>query len=231
MDPITIAALGLGAASLVGTVLGANAQASAIKANAEFQAKIAELNAQMAEIDAANVRRQARALEARSLTETAVVQDEQQAAFAAQGVEVKDDATGDLLAQSGLNAALNRMDIQNQAFFAESRLRNEATQRRIGAQVGLVNAEAGARSALFSGYVSALGQGANLGLNASRAMGKIEGPTPSMGSTSAGGFGSGVSLSPEAPRTALGNNIFLFLASDFYRTIFSIKNNTFIIFT
>lgn len=155
----------LAGASIGMTLLGAKAQADAIKANAEFQAKIAELNAQLAEIDAANVRRQGKALEARASTDAALVKDEQIAAFAAQGINVTGDATGDLIAQSSLNAELNKMDIQNQAFMAESRLRNEASQRRVNAQAGLVSANSQAGAAMLSGYASALSQGANLGFN------------------------------------------------------------------
>lgn len=195
----------LAGASIGMTLLGAKAQADAIKANAEFQAKIAELNAQLAEIDAANVRRQGAALEARSMTEAAVVKDEQIAAFAAQGIEVKGDATGDLVAQSSLNAELNRMDIQNQAFMAESRLRNEANQRRINAATGVQSAYAQANSAMISGYASALGQGASAGFQMYNS--SIAKPTTT--TTSTGGLGSGLSLTPGQPRTALGNGVSL----------------------
>jgi hypothetical protein len=203
---LPIVAGALAVASIGMTLLGAKAQADAIKANAEFQAKIAELNAQLAEIDAANVRRQGAALEARSMTEAAVVKDEQIAAFAAQGIEVKGDATGDLVAQSSLNAELNRMDIQNQAFMAESRLRNEASQRRINAATGVQSAYAQANSAMISGYASALSQGASAGFqmyNSSVAT------KPTTTTTSTGGLGSGLSLTPREPRTALGNGVSL----------------------
>lgn len=156
-----VAAVVAGAA-LVATVWSAHEQSKAIEANAEFQGKIAELNAQMAELDAAEVVKQGMSEEQKYKTQADQVQAQQDAVFAQEGVQVKGDATGDLVAQSGLNAALNTMDIQNQAFINASKFRREASQTRIGADVNSYNAALQSRATLNSGYASAIAQGASM---------------------------------------------------------------------
>lgn len=150
--PLVIAAVAVGAGA---SIWAAHEQSKAIEANAEFQGKIAELNAQMAELDAQEVLKQGIAQEQQYRTQAEQVQASQEAAFAQQGVEVKGDATGDLVAQSGLNAALNVMDIQNQAFINASKFKREATQTRLGSDVAKYNAALQSRGALISGYASA----------------------------------------------------------------------------
>lgn len=156
-----VAAVVAGAA-LVATVWSASEQANAIEANAEFQGKIAELNAQMAQIDAAEAKRQGIAQEQQYKSQAEQVQAQQEGFFAGQGVEVKNDATGDLVAQSGLNAALNIIDIQNQAFINASKFSREATQTRLGADTAKYNAAIQSRATLNSGYASAIAQGASM---------------------------------------------------------------------
>lgn len=163
---------GLAALSVGGQILSAEAQANAIRAQAEFQAKIAELNAQMAEIDSVQVLREGRTQEARYLGEVTQVQDAQTAAFATQGVEVKGDATGDLVAQSSLAAALNLVDMQNQAAINSSKYKREADQIRNQSALNTYNASNYARSTLISGYAGALTSAANFAIQGSSLMGK-----------------------------------------------------------
>ncbi len=166
---------GLAALSVGGQILSAEAQANAIRAQAEFQAKIAELNAQMAEIDSVQVLREGRTQEARYLGEVTQVQDAQTAAFATQGVEVKGDATGDLIAQSSLAAALNLVDMQNQAAINSSKYKREADQIRNQSALNTYNASNYARSTLISGYAGALTSAANFAIQGSSLMGKSGG--------------------------------------------------------
>lgn len=137
-------------------VWSASEQANAIEANADFQSKIAELNAQMAKIDAQEVYKQGISEENKYKAQAEQVMAQQESTFAQQGVEVKNDATGDLVAQSGLNAALNRMDIQNQAFINASKFNREATQTRLGADTARYNAEIQSRATMTSGYAGAI---------------------------------------------------------------------------
>lgn len=156
--PLVIAAVAVGAGA---SIFAAHEQSKAIEANAEFQGKIAELNAQMAELDAQEVLKQGIAQEQQYRTQADQVMAQQEATFAQQGVEVKDDATGDLVAQSGLNAELNRLDIQNQAFINASKFKREATQTRLGADTARYNASLQSRSAMISGYAGAVQTGAS----------------------------------------------------------------------
>ncbi len=156
--PLLIAAAGVGAAA---SIWSAHEQSKAIEANAEFQGKIAELNAQMAELDAQEVQRQGIAQEQQYKSQADQVMAQQEATFAQQGIEVKGDATGDLVAQSGLNAALNQIDIQNQAFINASKFKREASQTRLGADNARYNASLQSRSALISGYAGAVQTGAS----------------------------------------------------------------------
>lgn len=169
--PLIIAG-GLAAVAVGSQLISAQAQANAIRAQAEFQAKIAELNAQMAEIDSVQVLREGRSQEARYLGEVTQVQDAQTAAFAGQGVEVKSDATGDLIAQSSLNAALNLVDMQNQAAINSSKYKREADQIRSNSAINSYNASNYAQSTLISGYTGAAMSAANFGIQASGLMGK-----------------------------------------------------------
>lgn len=137
-------------------VWSASEQANAIEANADFQSKIAELNAQMAKIDAQEVYKQGIAEEIKYKSQAEQVMAQQESTFAGQGIEVKNDATGDLVAQSGLNAALNQMDIQNQAFINASKFNREATQTRLGADTARYNAAIQSRATMTSGYASAV---------------------------------------------------------------------------
>lgn len=146
----------LASVSVAAQLLSANAQAKAIQENAKFAAAIAELNAKRAEIDSIQSIRDGRAQEARYLTQVQGVQDAQTAAFASQGVEVKADATGDLIAESSLNAALNIIDIRNAAFQNYSKFQSEANQRRSNAAIGLYNADNEANATRIAGYVGAL---------------------------------------------------------------------------
>lgn len=169
--PLIIAG-GLAALSVGSQIISAQAQANAIRAQAEFQAAIAELNAQMAEIDSVQALREGRTQEARYLGEVTQVQDAQTAAFATQGVEVKGDATGDLIAQSSLNAALNIVDMQNQAAISSSRYIKEADQIRTNSAINSYNASNYAQSTLISGYTGAAMSAANYGMQAAGLMGK-----------------------------------------------------------
>jgi len=169
--PLIIAG-GLAVVAVGSQLISAQAQANAIRAQAEFQAAIAELNAQMAEIDSVQALREGRTQEARYLGEVVQVQDAQTAAFAGQGVDVKADATGDLIAQSSLNAALNLVDMQNQAAISSSRYQKEADQIRINSSINTYNASNYAQSTLISGYTGAVMSAANYGIQAAGLMGK-----------------------------------------------------------
>ena len=166
---------GLALLSVGSQVLSAQAQAEAIQAQAEFQAAIAALNAERAEIDAFEALRIGRTQEARYLGDITRVQDAQTAAFAGQGVEVKGDATGDLIAESSLNAALNIVDIQNQAFINSSKFKNEAQAIRNQSALNTYNAANAAQSTLISGYTGAFASAANFGIQAAGLMGKTGG--------------------------------------------------------
>jgi hypothetical protein len=172
--PLIIAG-GLAAVAVGSQLISAQAQANAIRAQAEFQAAIAELNAQMAEIDSVQAIRDGRTQEARYLGEVTQVQDAQSAAFASQDVQVKGDATGDLISQSSLNAALNIVDIQNQAAINSSKFRNEAQSIRNQSAVNTYNASNYAQSTLISGYAGAAMTAANFGMQAYGLMGKTGG--------------------------------------------------------
>ena len=180
--PLIIAG-GLAVVAVGSQLISAQAQANAIKAQAEFQAAIAELNAQMAEIDSVQALRDGRTQEARYLGDVTQVQDAQTAAFAGQGVEVRGDATGDLVAQSSLNAALNLVDMQNQAAINSSKYKNEADRIRNQSALNTYNASNYARSTLISGYTGAAMTAANFGLHAAGLMGKTDG-----GKTDGGGL-------------------------------------------
>lgn len=174
MVPLIIAG-GLAAVAVGSQLISAQAQANAIRAQAEFQAKIAELNAQMAEIDSVQVLREGRSQEARYLGQVTQVQDAQDAAFASQGVQVKGDATGDLIAQSSLNAALNLIDMENQAAINSSKYKREADQIRSNSAINSYNASNYEQSTLISGYTGAAMTAANFGMQAYGLMGKTGG--------------------------------------------------------
>lgn len=179
---------GLALLSIGGQLLSAQAQANAIRANAEFMAEIAELNAQRAEIDAQEALRTGAEYEARYVGQTTEVMDSQTATFANEGVEVKGDATGDVVAASGLNAALNKLDIQNTAFMNASVYQREAGDRRAQAAIGKYSAGQAANAALISGYVGAISSAANYGMSAYK-LGAFDG----MGKTKIGKLAPGPS--------------------------------------
>lgn len=153
-----IAAVGVGVGV---TIWSAHEQAGQIQAQAEFQAKMQEINARLAEVDAAEAYRQGAAQQASYIGEAEKAQAQQEAYLAQAGIQTNTAGAGaDLVAESNVNKQLNLIDIENQAFMNASKFKREAMGRRDQAAVDRSSGQAGARNALISGYASAVSQGA-----------------------------------------------------------------------
>jgi hypothetical protein len=171
-----IAAVGISAGISVGT---AYMQSERLKSNAAFQAQLAEVNAQMAEVDAAEAYRQGISTQTRAVGDIEKIKAQQEAAIASSGVNTG-GAVADLVSESNLNASLNLMDIEQQAFNRRLGLQREAQGIRTQSSVNQQTAETQAQNAMLSGYA----QAAQTGLGAFK--GKAKEANIKVGSPSTG---------------------------------------------
>jgi hypothetical protein len=146
-----IAAVGVSAGISIGS---AYLQSERLKSNAAFQAKIAELNAQMVEVDAAEAYRQGIGNQTRAIGEIEKIKAQQEAAIASSGVNTG-GAVADLTKESNLNASLNLLDLEQQAFNKRLGLQREADGIRTQSSVDQQTAETKAQNAMLSGYAQA----------------------------------------------------------------------------
>ena len=137
-------------------IWAAHQQSDAIKAQGEFQAQMQELNAQMAIIDAAEVSRQGISKQVKYQTQADKALAEQESFFASTGMDTNTGAIADVKGESQLNAFLNNLDIENQAFVESSKFKKEAQSRLAQADTSRFGATMQARTALISGYASAI---------------------------------------------------------------------------
>lgn len=146
-----IAAVGASAAISIGV---AHYQSEQIKAGAELQGKLSELNSQMAEIDGQEAYRQGITQQVQSTTQIDQAKAAQEAVLAESGVNIS-GSVADIVKESNLNAGLNLMDIESQAFNKRLGFQREAANRRSQSAVDSMTANAQAKNALISGYASA----------------------------------------------------------------------------
>jgi hypothetical protein len=166
MSYVLVAAVVAGAGT---QIWSAHEQSKALEANADFQSKISELNAQLALVDAQEAVRQGASQQARYAGEVEKAQAQQESFFAEQGVEIQDDATGALLAESSLNAALNKAEIENQAYLKAAGYRREADNIRGQSAANQYESRLAQRSALISGYAGAVGTVASAAISSASA--------------------------------------------------------------
>lgn len=156
MLPFIIAAAAVG-------IWSAHEQANAIEANAEEQARIAELNARLAEMDAAEAYREGQANQARFIGEASKAADQQTAFFAQAGVDTTQaGAAADIVQETKLNLALNKQDLEKQALQTSEQFKREASQTRQQSALNRSAASRQAQSVLISGYAGAIGAGASI---------------------------------------------------------------------
>lgn len=159
------------------SVWQAHEQANAIEDNAEEQARIAELNARLAEMDAAEAYREGQAEQARFAGEATKASDQQTAFFAQAGVDTTQaGAAADIVQESKLNIALNKQDLEKQALQTSEKFKREASATREQAALNREASSRQAQSTLISGYAGAIGAGAKAyGTYAGRAKAKKDG--------------------------------------------------------
>jgi hypothetical protein len=143
------------------SVATAYIQSEQLKSNSAFQSKIAELNAQMAEVDAAEAYRQGIGQQTKAIGDIQKVQAQQEATIASSGVSTG-GAVGDLVKESNLNASLNLMDLEQQAFNKRLGFQKEAQGIRSQSDINQMTAETQAQNVMLSGYA----QAAQAGLSA-----------------------------------------------------------------
>lgn len=156
---------GVAAAATIGI---AYQQSQNIKANAEFNAQMGEMNAQMAEIDGAVNYKNAVSEIVRTDADIQKAKDAQLAAIASTGVEVSGSVKS-IVDESNLNASLNVMDMEQQAQYDRLKFNREARNIRTQNQVNLAAGRMQAQNTMLSGYASAI----NIGLNAASANKKM----------------------------------------------------------
>jgi hypothetical protein len=153
-----IAAVGIGAAVSVGT---AYMQSERLKADAKFQEQIAKINAQRAEVDGAEAYRQGIGSQTNAIGDIEKIKAQQEAAIASSGVNTG-SAIGDLVSESNLNASMNLLDMEQQAFNKRLGFQREAQGIREQSVVNQKTAQTQADSTMLSGYASAIQGGLSL---------------------------------------------------------------------
>lgn len=156
-DKRNAAAGGIGILGILVTEM----QADSIRKEANFQADVMSLNSTLLDVQAATEQRQGIYQSNRYMAEAEQVKAQQQALFASQGQDTV-GAAGDVIAQSDLNAALNRLDIETKAAIASSKYKYQAQQNLLNADITRYQGSTNANMTRISGYISTLSNSASM---------------------------------------------------------------------
>lgn len=135
-------------------------QAETIRANAEIQKEIAELNAQYAEIDAWEAKLRGEEEVGRYQNVINQTISTQRVALASQDVDVNFGTAKELQQETKLIGMLNQLDIREQAHATAMGYKTQARQYRLQGQMGLSQARQDAGFTMGAAFLSAAGTGA-----------------------------------------------------------------------
>lgn len=128
-------------------------QAEIIRENAQLSQYVNDLNAGYAELDAYNAEINGMGEEARYQTAVDATLGAQKVAYAAQGVDSNFGTAASLIAESKINAFLNKQDIRNQAHSTAMGYKAQARNIRMQSAIDKSSAEAQARAVVGSSII------------------------------------------------------------------------------
>ncbi len=139
-----------------GTLLSAGGQLTTAKATSDagkHNAKVMDMNAKLAERRARDAIERGTIEEQRKRQEVAGIKGQQQAAMAANGVDLSFGSPLDLIVDTAVMGELDALTIRSNTYREAYEHRVDATNKRAGAAAE----RAGAKSALTAGYLNAAG--------------------------------------------------------------------------
>jgi hypothetical protein len=151
MSFVAVATFGVAAVSM----LSGAQQANDIRANADLQQSIDDLNAQYADLDAFHARATGQGKEAQYEGQVQQVEGEQTVAMASRGVDVNFGTAAEISGDTKVNAMLNGLDIKSQAEQKAMGYESEARNLRVAGTMGQEVAGAQANATTDSSLISA----------------------------------------------------------------------------
>jgi len=151
MDPITIAALVTGGIQIVSGLI----QADLVRNQGEINRRIAEMNAQWAEVDAWEVEKFGFTQASRYQTVIDQTIGEQRAAMAAKNVDLSFGTAAQIQEEARLTGFLNQLDLIQEARQQAMGIRAQAANYRLGGASAIANANLQATSAIIQGLAGA----------------------------------------------------------------------------
>lgn len=169
VDPVTMLMIGSTALGAAGTMQQANAAA----ASATYNAKVADMNAKLSDQQAREADAAGKVQEQQQRMKTAQLMGKQQAAMAANGVDLKFGSPLDTLVDTATMGELDALTIRTNTAGQVRDIRQQGENMR--GQAGMYRAEASsARTGGFLGAVgTVLGGGAKAWSNYNTTIGKI----------------------------------------------------------
>jgi len=139
-----------------GSLFAAQSEASAQRAQGDFEAGQFLRNARFAELQAEDATRRGALSASRQRGQVRGVIGSQQVAFASQGVDVGSRSVADVAADSGLKGELDAITIENNAFREAFGFRVEAAESRAAASGARTQSRSNAGNTLITGGLNAL---------------------------------------------------------------------------
>lgn len=157
IDPSAVMA---GTGALTGAfsaISNAYAQSQAIRAQAAYQATIAKINAQLAEMNAEDATKRGDVQARDYQTQVANMLSEQRVAYAAQNVDITFGSPMDVQKETKLRGALDVLTIKNNAWREAWGYKNEALQATFQGKYAQITGEGQSRMTLLTGGMQAVG--------------------------------------------------------------------------
>ena len=136
----------------------ANQQAKSLRAQAAYQASMAEVNAQFSEMQANDVMRRGKQEATAVRKEGQKIIGAQRAALAAQGIEVDTGSAAELQEETAMLSAEQAVKVQNNAWREAWGYKTQAAQMRSAARFGQIEAAMKVQSTLMTGGIQAANQ-------------------------------------------------------------------------
>ena len=153
---MTWALTGVAVATAAYSIYSSEQQAGAMEDKANFDKEMMKLNAERAETDAAQTRRDGESSKVAYMGEAEKTKASQEAILASQDINPTKGAGADLIAESNLNMTLNMVDIGYSAFMNSAKYKREANQLRAQGEIDYMAGRTNANNTRISGYASAV---------------------------------------------------------------------------
>lgn len=158
-DPVT----GLMVASTLLTATGQIQQGNAANAAGKYNAQVAEMNAKIADNKARDALERGKIEEQKQRQKTASISGAQQAAMAANGVDLSFGSPLDTLVDTATLGELDALTIRSNAAREEYDYRVDAVNKRAGGQLARMQGKAAKTGSLLAAGSTVLGGGAAVG--------------------------------------------------------------------